>query len=175
VIDLPPAVGRQRLIAPLFARALIAAAARWGVAVTAFVSCAGPRVEAGGKSLGGCCAVTAAVMRRLITCSSSGGMRCLITLDGVSSHLDLHPSGGLAPRDGKLLIQEPTGHGMQTLTITAASPASALGFHAALSDFRSVIVEKDDGRCDVEILLGRGRRPREIIDVLNTIELYVSR
>ena len=62
---------------------------------------------------------------------------------------------------------------MQTLTIAAASRESALGFHAALADFRTVLVKKPDGRYDLEIVLGRGAR--EIIDVLNAIELYVTR
>ena len=62
---------------------------------------------------------------------------------------------------------------MQTLTIAAASRQSALGFHAVLADYLTVLVEKPDGQYDVEIFLGRGG-DREIIDVLNAIERYVT-
>jgi hypothetical protein len=62
---------------------------------------------------------------------------------------------------------------MQTLTIAAASRESALGLNAALADFQTALIEKPDGRYDVEIVLGRG--DREITEVLNAIELYVTR
>jgi hypothetical protein len=62
---------------------------------------------------------------------------------------------------------------MQTLTIAAASRESAFGFHAALSDFRTELIEKPDGPYEIKVVLGRS--DREIIDVLNTIELYVTR
>lgn len=63
---------------------------------------------------------------------------------------------------------------MQSLTIAAASRESALGFHAALADFQAVLIGNPDGHFDVEIILGRGG-DREIIDVLNVLELYVRR
>ena len=63
---------------------------------------------------------------------------------------------------------------MHKLTIAAASRQSALGFHAALADFQTVLIRRPDERYDVEIFLGRGG-DREIIGVLNAIELYVSR
>jgi hypothetical protein len=61
---------------------------------------------------------------------------------------------------------------MQTLTIRAATRESAIGLYESLSGFRTELVETDDGRHYIEIELGRG--DREIVDVLNAIEQYVT-
>jgi len=61
---------------------------------------------------------------------------------------------------------------MQMLTINVATPGSARALHAALSDFRTKRVELEDGGYQVEVALGNDR---QIVDVLNAIELYVTR
>ena len=61
---------------------------------------------------------------------------------------------------------------MQTITIEAATPESAAGLYEALSDFRVDLRETDDGRRYVEVDLRRD--DREIVDVLNAIEDYVT-
>jgi len=61
---------------------------------------------------------------------------------------------------------------MQTITIEAATPASATGLYEALSGFQVELREADDGRRYVEVQLGRG--DREIVEVLNAIEDYVT-
>ena len=60
---------------------------------------------------------------------------------------------------------------METLTIRAVTPESAQSLYAALRTFRSELVESDDG-CRVEIQLGAGER--EMVEVLNAIEIYVT-
>lgn len=61
---------------------------------------------------------------------------------------------------------------MQTLTIEAITREGARDLHAALSGFQSRLWESDDGPCRVEVTLGRG--DREIVDLLNAIEQYVT-
>jgi hypothetical protein len=61
---------------------------------------------------------------------------------------------------------------MQTLTIEAVTRESARDLQAALSAFRARLSEGDDGPCRVEVTLGRGGR--EIVDLLNAIEHYVT-
>lgn len=61
---------------------------------------------------------------------------------------------------------------MQTLTIEAATPDSALALHQALSGFRAELRVTDDGRSYVEVALGQS--DREIVEVLNAIEDYVT-
>ena len=61
---------------------------------------------------------------------------------------------------------------MQTLTIEAVTRESARDLYAALSPFRARLWESDDGPCRVEVSLGRG--DREIVDLLNAIERYVT-
>jgi hypothetical protein len=62
---------------------------------------------------------------------------------------------------------------MQTLSIEAASPESAHGLYEALADFSADLRETDDGRRYVDVEL-RGS-DREIVDVLNAIEDYITR
>ena len=61
---------------------------------------------------------------------------------------------------------------MQTLTIEAATPDSALALHQALLGFRAELRVTDDGRSYVEVALGQS--DREIVDVLNAIEDHVT-
>ncbi|HEX6679740.1 MAG TPA: hypothetical protein VF063_03760 [Gaiellaceae bacterium] len=61
---------------------------------------------------------------------------------------------------------------MQTITIEAATPDSAVGLYEALSGFRVDLRETDAGRRHVEVELTGGNR--EIVDVLNAIADYVS-
>lgn len=61
---------------------------------------------------------------------------------------------------------------MQTLTIEAATRESARELYAALSGFRARLWDGDGGPCRVEVALGRG--DREIVDLLNAIERYVT-
>jgi hypothetical protein len=61
---------------------------------------------------------------------------------------------------------------MQTLTIEAASPESARQLRATLAAFRTEIRQSEDGRQSIRVELGRG--DREIIDLLNALELYVT-
>jgi hypothetical protein len=60
---------------------------------------------------------------------------------------------------------------MQSLTIHAATAYSAQAVAAALSHFHSESVEVD-GHYEVTVTLGG--RDREIVDVLNALELYVT-
>lgn len=61
---------------------------------------------------------------------------------------------------------------MQRLTIEAATRDSALGLYAALERFDVELAESEDGRCHVHVALGRSHR--DIIEVLNAIERYVT-
>ena len=61
---------------------------------------------------------------------------------------------------------------MQTITIEAASPESALALYHALAGFRAELRESEDGRRFIDVELGRG--DREIVDVLNALEDYVT-
>ena len=61
---------------------------------------------------------------------------------------------------------------MQTLTIEVSTSERAHALHAALSQFRVELWEREDGPCRVEVELGRG--DREIVDVLNAIERYLT-
>lgn len=61
---------------------------------------------------------------------------------------------------------------MQTLTIEAITRESARDLYAALSAFRARLWEDDEGPSRVEVTLGRG--DREIVDLLNAIEAYVT-
>ena len=60
---------------------------------------------------------------------------------------------------------------MQSLTIHAATAYSAQSIAAALSQFDSESTEAD-GHYEVTVTLGG--REREIVDVLNALELYVT-
>lgn len=62
---------------------------------------------------------------------------------------------------------------MQTITIEAATPESALALCEALADFRAELRESDDGRRFIDIDLSGG--DREIVEVLNAVEAYVTR
>jgi hypothetical protein len=61
---------------------------------------------------------------------------------------------------------------MQKLAIEAATRESARDLLAALSAFRASLLESDQGPCRVEVTLGRG--DREIVELLNAIEQYVT-
>jgi hypothetical protein len=61
---------------------------------------------------------------------------------------------------------------MEKLSILAATPQSARGLYEALSAFRTDLLETEDQRYRVDITLVGG--DREIIDVLNAIEHYVT-
>jgi hypothetical protein len=61
---------------------------------------------------------------------------------------------------------------MQTLTIEAVTPDSAFALYEALSGFRAELRATEDGRSYVEVTLGQS--DREIVDVLNAIEDYVT-
>lgn len=60
---------------------------------------------------------------------------------------------------------------MDKLTIKATTPESAQMLYQALAQFRTTIVECEDG-WRVEVELGRG--DREIVQVLNTIERSIT-
>ena len=60
---------------------------------------------------------------------------------------------------------------IQSLTIHAATAYSAQALAAALSQFDSKAIEAD-GNYEVTVTLGRS--DREIVDVLNALELYVT-
>jgi hypothetical protein len=60
---------------------------------------------------------------------------------------------------------------MQNLTIQAATAYSAQAMAAALSQFDSKSIEAN-GNYEVTVTLRRG--DREIVDVLNALELYVN-
>jgi hypothetical protein len=61
---------------------------------------------------------------------------------------------------------------VQTLAIEAASRDSALDFYEALSAFDVQLWAAEEGTCRVEVSLGESER--EITDVLNAIERYVT-
>lgn len=61
---------------------------------------------------------------------------------------------------------------MNTLTIEAATPESALALHRAPAGFRAELRESADGQCFVDIELRGG--DREIVAVLNAVEDYVT-
>ena len=62
---------------------------------------------------------------------------------------------------------------VQTITIEAATPDSAHELCAALSAFRTDVIEGDDGGQQVRVELGRGNR--EVAGVLNAIDDYFGR
>lgn len=61
---------------------------------------------------------------------------------------------------------------MQTITIEGATPESALALYQALACFRADLRETDDGRSFIDVELRAG--DREIVDVLNAVEDYVT-
>jgi hypothetical protein len=61
---------------------------------------------------------------------------------------------------------------MESLVIHAVSRESAEGFCSALSGFQAKLVEGEDGRCQVEIPVGRSNK--EILEALGALEAYVS-
>jgi hypothetical protein len=61
---------------------------------------------------------------------------------------------------------------MQTLTIKAVTVESAHGFMSGLGAFQAELVEAEDGGYLVQVTLRGG--DREIIDLLNALEDYVS-
>lgn len=61
---------------------------------------------------------------------------------------------------------------MQTITFEAATAESSLALYQALGCFRAQLRETDDGRRFIEVELGGG--DREIIEVLNAVEDYVT-
>jgi hypothetical protein len=60
---------------------------------------------------------------------------------------------------------------MEKLTIHAATPESAQAILAALSAFRAELVETDGRR---EVVVPLGRSDRDVVAVLNALELYVT-
>jgi len=64
------------------------------------------------------------------------------------------------------------GREMQTLTVEAATPDSALALYEALSGFRAELRATEDEHSYVEVTLGQS--DREIVEVLNAIEDYVT-
>lgn len=61
---------------------------------------------------------------------------------------------------------------MESLVIHAASRESAEGFCLALSEFDATLVEGDNGRCQVEVPVGRSNKA--ILAALSALEDYVS-
>lgn len=61
---------------------------------------------------------------------------------------------------------------VQSLTVHTASSATAREIHAALSAFRTELLEGRDGRCEIAVLLGRG--DSEVVAVLDALERYVT-
>lgn len=61
---------------------------------------------------------------------------------------------------------------MLTITIEAATPESAHALFQALAGHVRILRQGDDGRQFVDVDLPRG--DREIVEVLNTIEDYVT-
>jgi hypothetical protein len=61
---------------------------------------------------------------------------------------------------------------MESLVIHAASRQSAQGFCSALSEFGPKLIEREDGRCHVEVPVERSNR--KILAALNALEAYVS-
>ena len=62
---------------------------------------------------------------------------------------------------------------MRNITIEAATPESALALDEALAVFRAELRAGDDGRHLVDVELRAG--DREIVEVLNAVEDYVTR
>ncbi len=62
---------------------------------------------------------------------------------------------------------------MRNITIEAATPESALGLYQALAGFRAELRETEDGRRFIDVELRGG--DREVVDVLNAVEDYVTR
>lgn len=60
---------------------------------------------------------------------------------------------------------------MNTITIEAATPESAVGLYAALAPFGAELRKGDDGRRFIDVEL---RGDRQIVDVLNAVEDYVT-
>ena len=61
---------------------------------------------------------------------------------------------------------------MESLTIHAVSRESAEGFYAGLSEFEPKLIEREHGRCDVEIPLHGS--DRAVVAILNALEAYVT-
>jgi hypothetical protein len=61
---------------------------------------------------------------------------------------------------------------MQNLTIEAVTPDTALALREALSGFHVELRVTEDGRSYVDVALGQS--DREIVEVLNAIEDYVT-
>ena len=61
---------------------------------------------------------------------------------------------------------------MESLTIHAVSRESAEGFCAGLSEFAPRLIEREHGRCDVEIPLHGS--DRAVVAILDALEAYVS-
>lgn len=64
------------------------------------------------------------------------------------------------------------GLGMNTITIEAATPDSAVGLYAALALFGAELRRSEDGRRFIDVELRGG--DRAIVEVLNAIERYVT-
>jgi hypothetical protein len=61
---------------------------------------------------------------------------------------------------------------MESLVIHAASRESAEGFCSALSEFHAMLVEEENGRCQVEVPVDRSNK--RILKALSALEAYVS-
>ena len=61
---------------------------------------------------------------------------------------------------------------MQSLTVHTASPATGRAVLAALSTFRTELLEARDGHCEIAVLLGRG--DSEVVAVISALEQYVT-
>lgn len=61
---------------------------------------------------------------------------------------------------------------MESFVIHAASRKSAEGFRSALSEFHAELVEGKNGRCQVEVTVGRSNKT--ILAALSALEEYVS-
>ena len=62
---------------------------------------------------------------------------------------------------------------IEAITIEAATPDSAQGLYAALSRFRTDLIDAEDGGQHLRVNLGRSNR--ETVRVLNAIDDYFSR
>jgi hypothetical protein len=62
---------------------------------------------------------------------------------------------------------------LEAITIEAPTPDSAQGLYAALSGFRTDLIEAEEGGQQVRVKLGRS--DRETVRVLNAIDDYFSR
>ena len=60
---------------------------------------------------------------------------------------------------------------MNTITIEAATPEGAVGLYAALAPFGAELHKSADGRGFIDVGL---RGDRQIVEVLNAIEQYVT-